>query len=171
MLYLFAKIVNHKLWHKPRARTKAGNIDVDIFFQWRKWKNNFELFLGCKRNSTSAIRMKLKYSSMCQRFIFLFLMIPRVWQVNPFSRSNDWKVECFSNSMDETICSPSAYSWNDVIHGYALIVPALLKGERGLQYPLTACWMQILELEMESVLFLHMTNVNFFSRKKFNKSL
>lgn len=133
MLYLFAKIVNHKLRHKPRARVKAGNIDVDFFFPVEKVKEkNFKLFLGRRSNSISAIRIKLKHGSVCQRPFFLFLMVPRVWQVNPFSRSNDWKVECFSNSMDETICSPSAYSWNDVIHGYALILPALLKGEWGL---------------------------------------
>lgn len=51
--------------------------------------------------------------------------------LNSFSKSNDWNMKYFPNGSTEWICSPSVCSWNDVINGYILILPAFSKWEWG----------------------------------------
>lgn len=46
----------------------------------------------------------------------------------------------FPNGSTEWICSPSAYSWNDVINGYILILPVFSKWERGGGKPGESGW-------------------------------
>lgn len=96
-------------------------------------------------------------------FSFLSHIIP---SLNSFSKSNDQNMKYFPNGSTEYICSPSAFSWDDVINSYILILPVFSKREGGrweagrkqLAYDILSLnkGIQIPNVRMENLFFLSM---------------